>query len=105
MQIHVTGGPAPLGTQVRAYAEYRIFSRLAPLARRIGGVEVVLTGPARNAPATCAVTADLGPAGSVSARVRRPQSIEAIDGAASALADAVVRRLESRSEKGVRHGP
>jgi len=105
MQIHVSGGLAPLGTQVRAYAEYRIFSRLAPLARRIGGVEVVLTGRTRNALATCAVSADLGPAGSVRARVRRPQPIEAIDGAALALADAIVRRLESRAEKGVRHGP
>jgi|ERR671913_263470 ribosome-associated translation inhibitor RaiA len=105
MQIRVTGRPTPLGTQVKAYAEYRIFSRLAPLARRIGGVDVVLTGPAANALATCAVTADLGPAGSVNARVRRPQPIEAIDGAAAALADAIVRRLESRSEKGVRHGP
>ena len=103
MQIHVTG--THLGTQVKAYAEYRIFSRLAPLARRIAGVEVVLTGSPRDARATCAVTADLGPAGSVTTRVQRPQPIEAIDGAALALADAVTRRLESRSEKGVRHGP
>ena len=43
-------GPAPhLSTQVRAYAEYRIFSRLAPFARRIAGVDVVLTGPSRDA--------------------------------------------------------
>ena len=105
MQIHVTGLPPHLGTQLKAYAEYRIFSRLAPLARRIGGVEVVLTGPGRDMPATCAVTADLGAAGFVSARADRPQPIGAIDGAASALADAVVRRLDSRSEKGVRHGP
>ena len=106
MEIHVSGGRrVPLGTQVKAYAEYRIFSRLAPHARRIGGVEVALTGPARGAPATCTVRADLGPAGFVNVRVRRPQSVEAIDGAALALADAIVRRLESRSEKGVRHGP
>ncbi len=105
MQIHVSGAPARQSTQLKAYAEYRVFSRLAPFARRIGGVHVVLTGSRRGAAATCNVTADLGSNGAVSARVHRSQQIEAIDGAASALADAIVQRLESRAEKGVRHGP
>ena len=113
MQIHVLGAASSFSTQVKAYAEYKVFSRLAPHARRIGVVTVVLTsGNRAQEPACCAVTADLGAAGSVMTRVRRRQPVEAIDTAAAAVSDAVTRRLaarspgaHSRTEKGVRNGP
>lgn len=93
MRITVTGPTLGLTTQMRAYAEYQVFMRLAPLARRIGVVNVVLTTAGGDAQATCAVTADLREAGSVSAREHSHQPIEAIDRAASALADAARQRL------------
>src|SRR5688500_2111643 len=112
MQIHVVGTAPAFSAQVKAYAEYKVFSRLAPLARRIGVVRIVLTNDGPEEPSCCAVTADLGEAGSVTSRVLRRQPIEAIDGAALALADAATRRLADRSpasrgraEKGVRSGP
>ena len=102
MQIRVVAVPSDLRAQVKVYAEYRIFSRLAPLARRVGSVDVVVSDRRVDAPASCAATANLGAAGSVTAKVERRQPIEAIDGAASALADLVARRLEQQTEEGVR---
>ena len=101
MQIRVVAVPSDLRAQVKVYAEYRIFSRLASLARRIDNVDVVVTDAALDAPASCAVTANLGAAGRVTAKVQRRQPIEAIDGAAASLADLVARRLEQQTEEGV----
>ena len=96
MQISVIG-PAPLvSQQVRAYAEYRVFSRLAPLARSVDLVQVVVT-PSRDAAggSVCAVTANLGEAGRVRTRVCRAQTISAIDVAADNVAHAAARRLSA----------
>ena len=94
MQITVIG-PAPLASQqVRAYAEYRLFSRLAPLARHVDGVQVIVN-PAPEAAGcwVCTVTADLGAAGRVRTRVCRRQTSSAIDAAAERVAQAAARRL------------
>ena len=94
MQIYVAGVAPILTPQVRAYAEYKVFSRLAPLARNVEMVQVVVTAASdRDGGAVCAVTADLGDAGCVRTRVRRPQATGAIDLAAENVARAAARRL------------
>ena len=94
MQIYVAGVAPILTPQVRAYAEYKVFSRLAPLARNVDMVQVVVTeAPDEDGGAVCAVTADLGDAGFVRTRVRRPQATGAIDLAAENVARAAARRL------------
>lgn len=94
MQIRVSGSTQGLNDQLRAYAEYQVFVRLAPMARRIGAVEIVVTAPGDDMTAACAVSADLGAAGHVRARIERAQAIEAIDSAAVALAAAAMQRLQ-----------
>lgn len=94
MQIYVTGVTPLLTQQVRAYAEYKVFSKLAPLARSVDTVQVVVTGASEaDGGAICVVTADLGDAGCVRTRVRRPQATSAIDAAAENVARAAARRL------------
>lgn len=94
MQIYVAGVMPLLTQQVRAYAEYKVFSRLAPLARSVALVQVVVTeAPGAEGGALCAVTADLGDAGLVRTRVRRSQVTSAIDTAADNVARAAARRL------------
>jgi hypothetical protein len=75
MQIYVAGAAPILNEQVRAYAEYKVFSQLASLGR------------------DCTISADLGEAGCVRTRIRRPHPVGAIDAAAHALARAAARRL------------
>ena len=103
MQIRVATVPAHLRAQLSVYAEYRIFSRLASFARRIGRVDIVIS-ECGSGTARCAVTADLGATGSVRASIERTQPIEAIDTAASALADLVARRLNTARGKECVHG-
>ena len=96
MQISVIG-PAPLmSQQVRAYAEYRLFTRLAPHARSVASVQVTVTSsPAGGGGSVCSVTADLGSCGRVRTRVRRPQMSNAIDVAAENVARAATRLLSA----------
>jgi ribosome-associated translation inhibitor RaiA len=94
MRIHVVDAGAEPGSQIRAYAEYRVFSRLAPLSRSVRLVKVMVSR-ATDGTTACAVHADLGPAGQVQARSRRAQPLLAIDSAAEKLADAARRRLAS----------
>jgi ribosome-associated translation inhibitor RaiA len=92
MQIEVVGAEPHLTAQIRTYAEYRVFSRLAPLAREVATVLVVLTRSRDDRYTVCAVSADLGPAGCVRARTRHAHPTGAIDAAADRLAEAL-RRL------------
>jgi ribosome-associated translation inhibitor RaiA len=96
MQISVIG-PAPLmSQQVRAYAEYRLFTRLAPHARSVAAVQVtVARSTAAGGGSVCSVTADLEGCGRVRTRVRRPQMTNAIDVAAEKVARAAARRLSA----------
>ena len=94
MQIYIAGVTPILTQQVRAYAEYKVFSRLAPFARNVDMVQVVVTeAPDGDGGTICAVTADLGDAGCVRTRVRRPQATSAIDIAADNVARAAARKL------------
>jgi ribosome-associated translation inhibitor RaiA len=92
MQIEVLGADPHLTTQIRTYAEYRVFSRLAPLARDVTTVLVVLTRSSDDRYTVCALSADLGAAGCVRARRRHAHPTGAIDAATDHLADAL-RRL------------
>ncbi len=97
MQIQVIG-PAPDAVpQLRAYAEYRVFSRLAPLARDVRSVQVVMT-TSKGGATLCAVCADLGPAGSTQARSRHLHPIRALDIVADKLADATLRHMRREAE-------
>lgn len=94
MQIYVAGVPPLFTQQVRAYAEYRVFSRLAQFARHVEIVQVIVSEAEDEAEGTtCEVTADLGELGSVRTRVRRPQATSAIDVAADNVARAAARKL------------
>jgi ribosome-associated translation inhibitor RaiA len=92
MQIEVLGADPHLTAQIRTYAEYRVFSRLAPLARDVTTVLVVLTRSRDDRYTVCALSADRGPSGFVRARTRHANPTSAIDAAADRLADAL-RRL------------
>jgi ribosome-associated translation inhibitor RaiA len=97
MQIHVAGAASYVTAQVRAYAEYRVFSRLAPLVDPAATVLVVVTRSGDPVQSTvCAVSADLGEAGTVRARSRHAHPSGAIDAAAEKLAAAVAERMQAR---------
>ena len=93
MQIDISGTPPGVINQTRAYAEYRVFSRLAPMARDVAAVLVVLSRSRHDRHTVCAISADLGGAGTVRARAAHPHPTGAIDAAADRLAAAVRRRL------------
>lgn len=93
MQITVAGPPSLSAEQIRAYAEYKLFSRLLTIARDITGVRAVITAFESNGDATCSVTVELGDAGCVRTRVRRGGAVPAVDAAADTIARAAVRRL------------
>lgn len=102
MQIQVVGVASHLTPQVRAYAEYRVFSRLAPLLHGAAEVLIVVTRSGDTSRSTvCAVTADLGDAGRVRARSRHASPTGAIDAAAEKLAAAIADRLQSADASGV----
>jgi ribosome-associated translation inhibitor RaiA len=94
MRIHVIGPSADAGAQIRAYAEYRVFARLAPLVRDIRSVQVVLNRSGTDGTTSCELMADLGAAGSIRTRARRLQPTRAVDDATERLLAATIRRLE-----------
>jgi ribosome-associated translation inhibitor RaiA len=94
MRIEVIG-PAPrLIERIRAYAEYRVFSRLAPLARDVTTVRVVVSQSPADGLTSCSLSADLGPGGCVRTRSRRAHPTRAIDSAAEKLSAATARRVK-----------
>jgi ribosome-associated translation inhibitor RaiA len=97
MQISVVGPPSLSAEQIRAYAEYKLFSRLVTLARDITDVHAVITAHHAEPDATCTVAVDLRGAGCVRTRVRRHGAVAAVDAAAETIARAAVRRLARHS--------
>jgi hypothetical protein len=95
MRIVIRTLPSSAGNQLRAYAEYRVFSQLASLAREIASVRVAIH-QATDGSTECAITADLGQVGRTRARSRRPEPSRAIDAAVNDLAEATSERLGSR---------
>lgn len=96
MEIRVMGPPPWFVQRIRTYAEYRVFSRLAPLARDVTAVRVVISQTRAGGMTSCSLRADLGRAGAVRTRSRRAQPTRAIDSAAERLIEAVARRLRAR---------
>jgi ribosome-associated translation inhibitor RaiA len=101
MRIDVIGADDSTTPQARAYAEYRIFAKLARHTRVIRRVRVVLAHAKRNGSAgcvTCVVDLVLEPSGSARARARGPHAYGAIDRAAERIGDLMARRaLQSLS--------
>lgn len=95
MRIVIRMLPSSAERQLRVYAEYRVFSRLASLAREIASVRVAIRR-ATDGATECAITADLGQAGRTRARSRKPGPSGAIDAAVNDLAEITSERLASR---------
>jgi hypothetical protein len=93
MRISVVGPPSLSAEQIRAYAEYKFFSRLVTLTRDITGVSATVTAPDGDGEAVCSVTVELGDAGRVRTRVSRAGPVPAVDAAADLVARAAVKRL------------
>jgi ribosome-associated translation inhibitor RaiA len=97
MQIHITGSAPSVTQQMQAYAEYKVFSQLAPLAARVATVQVVVAEPEEGGGDTvCVITADLGGAGYVRTRARGAHLTRVIDVAAGNVARSAARRLAAR---------
>lgn len=94
MRIEVTGSPAVCVDRLRAYAEYRVFARLAPVANRVKAVRITVRRLTDAGATSCVVVADLGPGGTTRTRTRSMQPSRAIDVAATRLAAAVLKRLD-----------
>lgn len=95
MRIVIRTLPSSAGSQLRVYAEYRVFSRLASLTREIASVRVAIRR-ATDGATECAITADLGQAGRTRARSRRAEPSGAIDAAVHDLVEVTSQRLASR---------
>jgi ribosome-associated translation inhibitor RaiA len=93
MEINVVGTSPALADQTRAYTEYRMFLRLAPFAREVVAVLVVVSRAEGTQDTVCHASANLGPAGSIRVGTRHPDPTGAIDLAAERLCVAVQREL------------
>lgn len=88
IQISVVGRAPSLTEQVRAYAEYRLFSRIAPWGRWITSVELAVEAQDDSQEVTCDVVLTSGDR-TVRARARRRHPVAAID----AAVDEMTRRI------------
>jgi hypothetical protein len=82
--LNTAGGDA---VQMRAYAEYRVFSRLAPLARHVAAVTVVIT-PSPEGRTLCVVTLEFESGLRVRREGRHAHPVLAVDAATAAIATA-----------------
>lgn len=97
MRIDVAGSPAEFADRLRAYAEYRVFSRLAPVSDQIGTVRVIVRTLAHGSAMSCLLVADLGTAWTIHARAQSTEPSAAIDLAVTRLETAVRDRLRRRA--------
>jgi ribosome-associated translation inhibitor RaiA len=99
MHIEVSSETGSVTKELQVYAEYRLFSAVGRLASRIESITVhvrdndtVVSG----AGATCAITAQLSPAGCVQTRCTGPHPAAAIDRATERVARAIATKLSNR---------
>jgi ribosomal subunit interface protein len=85
IQISVVGRAPNLTEQVRAYAEYRLFSRISPWGRWITSVELAVQAQEDSPEVTCDVVLTSGER-TVRARARRRHPVAAIDAAVDDMA-------------------
>jgi ribosome-associated translation inhibitor RaiA len=95
MQIEVSGSPAVDVARLRAYAEYRVFTRLVAFAPHLETVRVVVSRSTDHRPTSCVMTAELRQGGRIQTRSRSRQPTRAVDSAAERLAEAAGERLQS----------
>ena len=96
MRIEVTGKNDSVTPEIRAYAEYRLFTTLARHARVIRRVLVILGAPNAQAAGavTCEVDVSLQASGSTRVLAHGPHMHAAIDLAAARIGS-VIDRLEA----------
>jgi ribosome-associated translation inhibitor RaiA len=87
MKIEVLNSAGGDTAQMRAYAEYRVFSRLAPLARHVAAVTVVIA-PSPEGRTLCVVTLEFESGLRIKREGRHAHPVLAIDAATSAIATA-----------------
>ena len=95
MRIAVIDQDGPMADQTRAYTEYKVFSSLAPYARRIDHVEVILARPTTDvngAETACTVMVALVASGCERVRVCASRTYSAIDCAAVQIAQVMKSR-------------
>ena len=90
MQIEISESPVTFATSLRAYAEYRAFVRLTPMA---DAVRVVRIHIRRHDETLCLILADLGVAGSTQSWATAPEPTQAIDIAVQRVEERIQRRL------------
>ena len=96
MLIQVIGEDESSSSQVRAYAEFRVFGVLAAYSQRVRGARVVLQRVASDGAshaAVCAVTVALQPSGSIRTRVRGGHPYAAINLAVERIERLIRRRM------------
>jgi len=93
MRIAVTDIGRTFGRQTRAYAEYRIFSSLAPFSDVVREAVVSLTPAANGHSVLCSVRIDLHSGAPVRISGRGRHAYDAINRAAHRLAAALRRHM------------
>ena len=95
MRISISGSPAVHLEQLRAYAEYRVFTQLAAFADQVKVVRVFVSRSADDRMTSCVMSAELDNAMRIQVRGRDTQPIRAVDFAAKRLAGSVAARGSS----------
>jgi hypothetical protein len=90
VKIGVSATGEGIDPQTRAYAEYRLFSRLAPSEERVTGAAIALIGTnGRPRMAVCSISLDLHHGGRLRVSARAPHIYDAIDQAVEGAAKGV----------------
>ena len=90
IRIAVTGAGEAIDGQTRAYAEYRLFSRLTAARDRIDHALVALRGGGAHGVPRCAITLTLRTGGLLAADARAAHIYDAIDRAVDLAAEGVL---------------
>jgi ribosome-associated translation inhibitor RaiA len=94
MHITVCGFGTPITDAQRAYAEYRVFTSIAPHEKLVRVVDVAIRRePAAERTVVCAVVVDLGASGRIKTQARAAHPSAAIDRAADRAGWLVGRRI------------
>lgn len=91
MNIEATDIARTFGRQTRAYAEFRIFSSLAPFSEVVRRAAVSLSPAAKGHAAVCSVDLDLEMGGRVRVRARGRHAFDAINRVAHRIGPALGR--------------
>lgn len=94
MQITVTTVGGDFDRQTRAYAEYRVFSMLAPFSDQAQRIDIALTSPAdEEARTACRITVGLAQGMSATVTAHGDHACDAVDRAAVRMAGFIDRHF------------